>query len=87
MTSHLLLVSTVAVIDSSPLAFIPALLLPQWLTGPEMQKDPIHRPAIGLKRKKAAHMAVQGETAATSTAVSPCVLQSNARQRDGGLLP
>ncbi len=52
-----------------------------------MQKDPIHRPAIGLKRKKAAHMAVQGETAAISTAASPCVLQSSARQRDGGLLP
>ena len=60
MTSHLLSVSTVAVIDSSPLAFIPALLLPQWLTGPEMQKDPIHRPAIGLKRKKGAYIAVQG---------------------------
>ena len=43
-----------------------------------MQKDPIHGPAIGLKRKKAAHMAVQGEAAVDMAAASPCVLQSSA---------
>ena len=49
-----------------------------------MQKDPIHGSAIGLKRKKAAHMAVQGETAVDVAAVSPCVLQSSALSETAG---
>ena len=41
----------------------------------------MHRPAIGLKRKKAAHMAVQREAAVDVAAVSPCVFQCRVRPR------
>ena len=38
----------------------------------------VYGPFTSWNAKKAAHMAVQGEAAAISTAASPCVLQSSA---------